>query len=80
MSDMGLHDSPQPQDWSGGPDRPQEFVRFDKALEALARSGASRDRQRAFEIIRDTLEEAGIPFLRANALAEKCYRALGEIL
>jgi hypothetical protein len=87
MSDRyGIHDKPQPPDWSGGEDfshaqgRPQEFVRFDKALEALAHSGGSRDRQRAFEIIRGTLEDAGIPFTRANTLAERCYKALGEIL
>lgn len=65
-----------PQDWTGGPG----WVNGPDPLEEIASSGCSKELQRAFEVIRDTLEDAGIPFPRANALAERCYKALGEVL
>ena len=63
-----------------GQGRHEAYDAFDAALARLGESGGSPVRQRAFEIIRSTLEDSGIPFLRANALAERCFAALGEIL
>jgi hypothetical protein len=72
--------TPCPQTAQDAPGRHPAYKALDHALERLSSSGGSQTRQRAFEIIRDTLEAHGVPFLRANALAEACYKALGEIL
>jgi hypothetical protein len=51
----------------------EEDNRFD-SLEPLRLS--ARQLEAIFETTRTTLEEAGIPFLRANALAEKILTAV----
>lgn len=40
--------------------------------------GAAAETERKFELIREELEKSGIPFIRANALAERIYGALKE--
>lgn len=74
------------RDEQGEMPRHAAYRAFDRSLaclggvEAEAGSGCTPARQRAFEIIREVLEDSGIPFPRANALAERCFSALGEIL
>lgn len=87
---QGPQDAPGDGQGQGG--RHPAYIALDGALARLGRPAfqdereqgyadiAHDRRQRAFQVIRKTLEDSGIPFLRANALAEKCYTALGEIL
>lgn len=64
------HEYAHDQDWVGGAAGADEVQRWNWEIE---RDKEHRRQREAYELMRTTLERAGIPFLRAHELARRAF-------